>query len=96
MPSASRSYGRLADKIRVDSEVFKIFYTLKYLDFYFVNITAILFIVLEVHFGQIKHILGHVLWCVKLGCNFFHVVAYLCTRVPNDSQEVQLPVQILQ
>ena len=32
-------------------EILKIFYRLKYLDFYFVNITVILFIVLEANFS---------------------------------------------
>ena len=51
MPSASGSYDRLEDKIWVDFKIFKIFYRLNYLDFYFVNITAMVFIVLEVHFS---------------------------------------------
>ena len=50
-PGASRSYSRLVDKIWTDFEIFKIFYRLKYLDFYSVNITAMLFIALEVHFS---------------------------------------------
>ena len=48
MSSASASYGRLAgwlaDKIQIDFKIFKIFYKLKHLDFYFVNITTMLFI----------------------------------------------------
>ena len=44
MSSASASYGWLADKIQIDFKIFKIFYKLKHLDFYFVNITAMLFI----------------------------------------------------
>ena len=54
-PSASRSYGReagrLADEIRLDFEILKILYRLSYLDFYFVYSSAMLLIVLEVHFS---------------------------------------------
>ena len=35
MPSASGSYGRLADKMWVKVEIFKIPYRLNYLDFYY-------------------------------------------------------------
>ena len=37
-PSASGSYSRLANEIWVDIKIFKIFYRLNYLDFYFVNV----------------------------------------------------------
>ena len=73
-PSASGSYGRLADKVWVDYEIFRIFYRLCSLDFYFFNITALLFIVqkcISVDFSQLKHILGHVLWCIKFDSHFF-------------------------
>ena len=58
-PSASGSYGRqagrqagrLADEIRLDFEILKILYRLKYLDFYFVYSSAMLLIVLEVYFS---------------------------------------------
>ena len=40
--------GRLADKIQLDFEIFKILYRL---DFYFFDISEMLLIVLEVHFG---------------------------------------------
>ena len=58
-PSASGSYGRqagrqagrLADEIRLDFEILKILYRLNYLDFYFVYSSAMLLIVLEVHFS---------------------------------------------
>ena len=43
--------GRLADEILVDFEIFKKFYTLQCLVFHIVNITAMLLIVLEVHFS---------------------------------------------
>ena len=42
--------GRLADEIWMDFKIFKTFHRL---DFYFVNITAMLLIVLEVHFSQL-------------------------------------------
>ena len=48
-PSASGSYGRLVDEIRLDFEILKILYRLNYLDFYFVYSSAMLLIVLEVH-----------------------------------------------
>ena len=54
-PSTSGSYsklaGRLADKLQMDFEIFKILYRLNYLEFYFVDISAMLLIVLEVHFS---------------------------------------------
>ena len=54
-PSASGSYGRqagrLADEIWLDFEILIILYRLKYLDFYFVYSSAMLLIVLEVHFS---------------------------------------------
>ena len=40
-------------KIWVYFKIFKILYRLNYLDFHFVNIIALLLIVLEVHFSQI-------------------------------------------
>ena len=43
--------GRLADEIRLDFEILKILYRLNYLDFYFVYSSAMLIIVLEVHFS---------------------------------------------
>ena len=43
--------GRQADKIRLDFEILKILYRLNYLDFYFVYSSAMLLIVLEVHFS---------------------------------------------
>ena len=59
MPSASGSYGKLAswqagrrsDEIRLDFVILKILYRLKnYLDFYSIYSSAMLLIVLEVHF----------------------------------------------
>ena len=55
MPNTSGSYGRQAgrqaDKIRLDFEILKILYRLYYLDFDFVYSSAMLLIVLEVHFS---------------------------------------------
>ena len=51
MPSASGSYSRLADEIWLDFEIVTILYRLNYLDFYFVYSSAMMLIVLEVHFG---------------------------------------------
>ena len=51
VPSTSGSYGRMANEIQLDSEIFKILYKLNYLDFYFFDISAMLLIVLEVHFS---------------------------------------------
>ena len=60
MPSASESYGRLAgrltDKIQVDFKIFKILYRLQYLDFYFVDMIAMLSILLEVHFSILRRV----------------------------------------
>ena len=43
--------GRQADEIRLDFEILKILYRLNYFDFYFVYSSAMLLIVLEVHFS---------------------------------------------
>ena len=43
--------GMLADKIWLNFKIFIILYRLNYLDFYFVDISAMLLIVLEVHFS---------------------------------------------
>ena len=43
--------GRLADEIRLVFKILKILYRLNYLDFYFVYSSAMLLIVLEVHFS---------------------------------------------
>ena len=51
MSGASGSYGRLADEIRLDFKIFFILCRLNYLDFYFVDISTMLLIVLEVHFS---------------------------------------------
>ena len=52
MPSASGSYGRQADEMQMDFQIFKILYRLNYLEFYSVDISAMLsLIVLEVHFS---------------------------------------------
>ena len=77
MPSASESYGRLADEIRLDCEILKILYRLNYLDIYFVYSSAMLLIVLEVHFSLLfsnKRVLEFVLWCVKFGHHFFMLI----------------------
>ena len=47
---AGRQAGRLADEIQLDYEISTVLYRLNYLDFYFVDIRAMLLIVLEVHF----------------------------------------------
>ena len=43
--------GWQADETQLDYEIFKIPYRLNYLDFYFVDISSVLLIVLEVHFS---------------------------------------------
>ena len=71
--------GWQADEIRLDYAIVKILYRLNYLVFYFVDIFAMLVIVLEVHFSLLflkKHILGCILWCLKFGGHFFHVNPY--------------------
>ena len=48
---AGRQAGKQADEIQLDFEILKIHYRLNYLDFYFVYSSAMLLIVLEVHFS---------------------------------------------
>ena len=83
MPSASWSYGRLAgrlaDEIWLDLEIFKILYMLNYLDFYFVDISAMLLIVLEAHFSLLfsNKAYFRVYFVVrKIWRHFFHVNPY--------------------
>ena len=73
--------GRLADEIWVDFKICRILYRFNYLDFCFIDISAMLLIVLEVNFSQFfsKCILGCVLRCIKVGCHFFmliHTIRY--------------------
>ena len=87
-PSTSWSYGRLADEIRLDFAILKILYRLNYLDFYFVYSSAILLIVLEVHFSLLfsnKANFKVCLWCVKSGRHCFSCRSLLLgTSAPND------------
>ena len=75
-PGAIGSYGRLAGKETKDFKIFKILYRLNLLDFYFVDISATLLIVLEMHFSQLFSNIGRALWCIKLSCYFFSVNSY--------------------
>ena len=50
-PSASGSYSRLAYETQLYFKIFAILYRLNCWDFYFVDISALLIIVLEVHFS---------------------------------------------
>ena len=75
MPSVvDLTAGRSADETRLDFKIFKILYRLNYLDFYFIDISAMLLIVLEVHFSLLfsKDILGCFVVC-KIWLPFFHV-----------------------
>ena len=66
-------------KIWVYFETFKIFYRLNYLDFHFVNIIALLLIVLEVHFSQIFSNKVYFKTCFevhKIWLPFFHIDPY--------------------
>ena len=71
--------GRLADEIWQDFEIIKILY---WLEFYFVDINAMLLIVLEMHFSLLfSNKTGIVyirvcFWCIKFGHHFFHVDPY--------------------
>ena len=85
---AGRLAVRLADEIRLDFEILKILYRLNYLDFYFVYSSAMLLIVLEVHFSLLfsnKADLGCVLWRVKSGRHCSSCRSLLLgTSTPND------------
>ena len=80
--------GRLADEIRLDFEILKILYRLNYLDFYFVYSSAMLLIVLEVHFSLLfsnKADFRVCLWRVKSGRHCFSCRSLpLGTSAPND------------
>ena len=80
MPSASESYGRLAGRqIQVDCKMFKILYRLNYLDFHFVNINAMLLIVLEVCFHKF-------LVSLVKGCKVCH--KQLLTNIISSSRRL--------
>ena len=51
MPSASESYGRLADEMWVEVKIFKIPYGLNYSDFYYVYYQCNVIVASEMHFG---------------------------------------------
>ena len=75
-PSASGSYSRQADEIQVDFETMNILYRLNYLDFYFVDISAMLLIPLEVYFRQFFSNKVRFRACLevhKIQLPFFHV-----------------------
>ena len=79
MPSTSGSYGRLADETQLDIEILKIPYRLNYLDFYFVDISSMLLIVLEKHFSLLFSNKAHFRVCFverKFCHHFFHVDPY--------------------
>ena len=61
MPVTSGFYGMLADEIWMDFEIFKILYTLNYLDFTLFNVI----IVLKVHFSQLSSNKAHFKACLR-------------------------------
>ena len=70
--------GKLADELGLDFEIYEIFFRLNYLDFYFVDISAMLLVVLE-GFSRLlsnKAYFKVFLWCIKVGCHYFHIVLY--------------------
>ena len=71
IPSASGSYGRLADERRLDFKILEILYRFNYLDFYFVYSSGKFYKCNLVCFSQTKHILG-CLWCVKFSYCFLN------------------------
>ena len=81
--------GRLADKIQVDFKTYKIIcYRLKYLDLYFIDISAILLKALEVHFSQLFSNKTYFRVCFemhKIQLPFFSYRSLLLgTNVSND------------
>ena len=79
MPSTSGSYGKLVDEIKLDFEIFAILYRLNYLDFYFVHISAMLLIVLKMHFNLFFSSEEYFRVCCivcKIWSPFFHVNPY--------------------
>ena len=78
MPGGSRSYnrltGRLANKIQLDFDTFKLPYKLNYLNFYFVNIIAMLLMILE---GFSEVAIAYVTISAKtLHVSIFYIVSY--------------------
>ena len=87
MPSTSGSYGRLAgrqagrpvDEIRLDFKIFTILYRLNYLDFYLVDNSVMLLIVLKVHFSLLFSYKAYFRVCFvvrKIRHHFFNVCLY--------------------
>ena len=76
---ASRQAGRLAHERQLDFKILEILYRLNYLDFYFVYSSAMLLIVLEVHFSLLfsyKVYFKVCLWYETCGSHFFLVNPY--------------------
>ena len=92
-PSTSGFYGklagRLADKLQMDFEIFKILYRLNYLEFYLVDISAMLLIMLEVHFSLLFTNKAYFRVCFVV---LLILLPFLCrsllldTSVPNDKK----------
>ena len=71
--------GRPADEMQLDCKILEILYRLKYFDFYFVYSSAMLLIVLEVHFSLLFLNNEYVRVCFvvcKIRSSFFHVDPY--------------------
>ena len=67
------------DEIKLYFKIFKVLYMLKYLDFYLVNISTMLLIVLEMHFSLLFSNKAYFRLCYvvhKIQSPFFHVNPY--------------------
>ena len=90
--------GRLADEIRLDFKILKILYRLNYLDFYFVYSSAMLLIVLEVHFSLLFSNEAYFRVCFvvcKIRLPHFSCQSLLSgTGVPNDTSNPYFKISI--
>ena len=79
--------GRQAGKTQLDFKIFKILYRLNYLDFYFVDISKMLLIVLEVYFSLLFSDKAYFRVCFvvhKIQSPFFLSILTISTSIPND------------
>ena len=85
--------GRLADEIGLDFKILKILYRLNYFDFYFVYSSAMLLIVLEVHFSLLFPSNAYFRVCFvvcKIWLPFFSCWSLLLgTTVPNGAYKLK-------
>ena len=98
-PTASGSYGRLADETWVGFKIFKILYKLNYLGFLFVYYHCNVTTVIELHFRWLFSSKAYFKVCFEAGKIYWPFFSYqsllLGTSVPNDKYRLFKHVMIV-